>query len=67
MTKLPIKETYDGDLLEGIQLMDEMIDQMLHLINRRLAYEDWPSEYQIAEELKIITAQYKQRLLDADA
>ncbi len=65
--KLPLEEMYDGDLLIALSDWNEMLDDIARLCDRRIAYEDWPEEYRIFEELLVITESFKRRKQEVDA
>jgi len=66
ITKLPLEEAYDGDLIEAVYDIDEMITDMVHFMHRRIAYEDWPEEYRIFDEMMAITEAYRKRKIEAE-
>jgi hypothetical protein len=64
--KLSIEQAYDGQLIQAIIDMNIMLNDIAKLCDKRLAYEDWPREYQIWEELVFITEEYRKRVEEAE-
>lgn len=62
MTRKPLEETYDNELLVALSDMEKIIFMMKSLCNKSLPYSEWPCEYKIIDEFILITSIFRKTL-----